>query len=320
MKQKILVTGGLGYIGSHLITNLSKYNDIIVIDKSKNYKIVKYLRKYYKNIKIYNTLINEYSIKKIFNENEVSLVIHLASYKNNAESFIKRNLYISENFLITKYICSEMILRNCFNIIFMSSAAIYNSFNKFKLTENIKINPDSPYALSKFLNEKYLENICLYNNKFKTISLRLFNPVGQSKSLKKYLIKNNDGLFENLENSTKNMNKFYIYGKNYPTSDGTAVRDFIHILDVMEAIKKIVKDIKKFRGYNLFNLSSNNGEKVKNIVESYKNHHNKNLKVIYKKPRIGDEYLSIGNNNKIKSQIKWRPKILKDDLIKYLYF
>jgi UDP-glucose 4-epimerase len=289
MKNSILLTGGSGYIGKHIYTFLikeyyPKYN-IILYDLVNN-----------------DDLCNYNNLDAIFKYNNIKYVIHLASFKNIEESINDPIKYYYNNILSTLNLLKIMQNNNCYNIIFSSSASIYGNQKSPIIEASISNNLDiSPYSKTKLYIENILNDLYNSNNKWNIIILRYFNPVGYN---------TNSGIFYNLINSYINNTTFYIYGNNYHTRDGTCIRDFIHIDDLVNShIISLEYIINNKNIFKIYNVGTGHGYTIKEIVNNFNNIlKNKNLKSIhyeFTNNRLGDIPISFANVDKINKELKW---------------
>ncbi len=184
--MNILITGGLGYVGSHLVTTLGTKNKIIIVDNLSNSKIstLKKIQKILKKkIFFYKKNISQKKeIRKILKKHEIETVIHLASLKSIPDSISNKKKYLDNNFLGTKKLVNAMIDENVYKLIFSSSAAVYGKPKYLPIDEKHPIKILNPYAFTKLLIEKYLISVSKKNNNFKIINFRYFNPAGAHKS------------------------------------------------------------------------------------------------------------------------------------------
>ena len=288
-KYTILLTGGRGYIGTHL------YNFL--------------LHKYYNhfNIIIYdlidnNDLCNYNKLDSLFKNNNIKYVIHLASFKNIEESISFPLIYYNNNIIGTINLLKVMENNNCYNIIFSSSASIYGTQKSPIIEDSISNNfYISPYSKTKLYIENILNDLYNSNNKWNIIILRYFNPVGYN---------TNSGIFYNLINSYINETTFYIYGNNYDTTDGTCIRDFIHIDDLVNShIISLEYIINNKNIFKIYNVGTGHGYTIKEIVNNFNNIlKNKNLKTIhyeFANNRVGDIPISFANVDKINKELNW---------------
>ena len=238
-----LVTGGTGYIGSHIVYSLVKRGDpVVVVDnlsKSKKTTLDKIKDLTKKNINFYEIDINDYDqLEKVFQENKIKKVIHLAGFKSVSESIIKPDYYMKNNYEGSVNLLNIMKKYSVYELIFSSSATVYGEPIQLPIDEEHSRKPLNPYGLSKKKVEDYMYNLSQTNEDWKFISLRYFNPIGASA-----LGFAGDFSFEKHENIMPKILKIYInkkgsfevYGNDYDTPDGTCIRDYIHVTDIARA-------------------------------------------------------------------------------------
>ncbi len=303
--NNILVTGGAGYIGSHivelLIKNKSKvfiFDNLITGYKKLINKKAKFIRGDIKNLKL---------LTKIIKDNKIDSIIHLAAYLNISEAEKYKNKYYKNNVVGTLNLVKACKNSNVKNIIFSSSCSIYGNI-KGSVNENKKPNPKSYYAFTKFKSEEIIKK---YSKKFnyKYGILRYFNVAGASKSGKIGEIETSHGhLIKNIAiQSQKLKSKINIYGNDYDTNDGTCVRDYIHVSDLADVHLKILQNISIKRKSIILNCGYGKGYSVQEIVDIFKKI-KKNIIIRYKKRRPGDVAQIYANTYKIRKVLKWKPK------------
>jgi UDP-glucose 4-epimerase len=303
--KNILITGGAGYIGSHITELLiQKKKKIFIVDNlSTGFKKLLNKKAYFINLNILNTA----KLNKIIIEKKIDAVIHLAASLSIAVGEKYPKLYYKNNVLGT-----NSLLKACKNslvkyFIFSSTAAVYEEGQKI-VSEKSKVNPKSVYGKTKLLAEK---QIILFCNKMKINYgiLRYFNVCGASTSGKIGIISKGDHLFKNISIEViKKKPVIKIYGNDYKTPDGTAIRDFIHVSDLAEIHYKVLKIISKTKKSKLLNCGYNRGLSVKQVVEEFKNQIRQPINVIFKSRRPGDMEMLISDNRYLKKLINWKPK------------
>ncbi len=310
--MSILLTGGLGYIGSH-IAKLYKKDDIVIIDNESNSKLN--YRDIFPKLKIYIDDLNKNSLKKIFHENDINQVIHLAGSKSVEESVLSPIKYYKNNFLSSMDLLESMDKYNIKNLIFSSSATVYGDSHSSPIKENFKTNPINPYGNTKASIEKLIIDYSLSNKDFSSIILRYFNPIGADKSGK--LLDNPKGESQNLMPiilEAVNGKELRIFGKNYSTKDGTCVRDYIHVLDLAECHILCLKYLKRNYGYEIFNVGLGKGLSVLDLIKTFEKSNKIKLKYKFSKKRKGDVAVSYACNKKIKYKLGWSPKYNYKDM------
>ncbi len=303
--DNILVTGGAGYIGSHIVEQLLKMKKrVLIVDNlSTGYKQL--INK--KAIFFFCDIKNFKNLNNIFRQNKISSVIHLAACLSVGEGQKKPKKYYANNVLGTKNIIECCKRNNIKNLIFSSTCAVYK--DKMRIVkENSKVNPKSVYGKTKLLGEKLIKTN-FKSSKINYAILRYFNVAGASRSGKIGQISKGDQLFKNLSiASLKIKPKINIYGKNYLTKDGTCVRDYIHVSDIAKihilVLQKIIKEKKSITlncGYGI-------GISVLDAVKEFQKQIGKKIKIIIKERRKGDMEEITAGISKIKNFIKWKPK------------
>jgi UDP-glucose 4-epimerase len=306
--KNILITGGAGYIGSHVTEVLIKNKRKVFIIDNLSTGFKRLINK--KAIFYKVNILNKDKIKKLIIKNEIDSIIHLAGSLiiGVGEKYPKR--YYKNNVLGTKSILSACKNTTVRNFIFSSTAAIYKD-NQQIVHENSKIQPKSVYGKTKIKAEKLIISFCKKHGTNYSI-LRYFNVCGASPSGKIGLIPSTDSLFKNISLAlTKKKPEIKIYGSNYKTKDGTTVRDYIHVSDLAEVHYKILRKISGNNKSLIVNCGYNRGLSVKAVVNEFTKQSNKKIKILYQKRRRGDLAIVIANNRKLKKTIKWEPKYSK---------
>jgi len=305
MIKNILITGGAGYIGSHI-------SEILVKNKKKIY-IVDNLSTGYRSLinkkaKFFKLNINNNkNIKKIIKENKIDSVIHLAASLIISEGEKYPKKYYRNNVIGTQNLlkaCSDSTIRN---FIFSSTAAIYRD-GQFKVTENSIIKPKSVYGKTKVKCEKIIRSFCKRKNINYGI-LRYFNIAGSSPSGKIGLINKSDHLFKNFSREImKKRPVLKIYGDDYKTKDGSCIRDFIHVSDIAEIHFKVLEKIDKTNKSKILNCGYNKGTSVLEVAKEFKKQSSKKVKILITKRRKADLVKIIASNNKLMRFVRWKPK------------
>lgn len=317
MKKKVLVTGGTGYIGSHCVVKLIENNFIpIIIDNfcNSSIQVIKNIKKITgQNIIYYKLDLRDHlKLKNVFIRNKIHAVIHFAGLKSLKESVDNPLLYFNNNISSTISLLQCMKENRIFKIVFSSSACVYNSNESTPWTEKTKTGEsNNPYGSSKYIIERILKDLSKFDSSWKIAIARYFNPIGNHPS---GLIRDNPrGIPNNLmpyivkvaEGKLPYLN---IYGTNYKTKDGTGIRDYVHVEDLVEAHVLMLKQFNKIKNYEIFNIGSGKGFSVKEIVKKFEKI--KKIKIPYKikKRRKGDVAISFAKNDKIKKILGWKPK------------
>ncbi len=301
----ILITGGAGYIGSHIVEQLvNSKNNIIILDNL----VTGYKRLINKKAKFIKAdLKNKRYLNKIINKNKIDTIIHLAAYLNVSEAENNKRKYYKNNIIGTKNLIESCKNSNIKNIIFSSSCSIYGNI-KGAVSENKKPNPMGYYAYTKYKGENLIKK---YSKKigYNYAILRYFNVAGASPSNKIGQIEKSHGqLFKNISiQALKKKPVIRIYGNNYNTKDGTCIRDFIHVSDLADIHVKCVHYLFKKKRSVILNCGYGKGYSVQDIINIFKKI-KKNSKVLYEKRRPGDIAQVYANAKKFKKILKWKPK------------
>ena len=303
--KNVLVSGGAGYIGSHIIELLLKKNfKVYILDNlSTGHKIL--INKKAKFFKL--DIGDSQRIKNIIAKYKIDSVIHLAAKTNIAEAERKPKEYFKNNITSTlKFVkaCKDSKIKN---FLFSSSCAVYQRDLKF-VSEKSKTKTKGIYGGSKLRGEKIVRKF--FNKKnYNFAILRYFNVVGASPSKKIGQITKNDQLFKNLSiQSIKKNPTFKIYGNDYNTFDGTCVRDFIHVYDLADLHIKILTKVNSLNKSVILNCGYGKGISVLQVINEFKKFKKEKTRIIYYERRSGDIIEMVANVKKLKKFIKWNPK------------
>lgn len=306
MVRNILITGGAGYIGSHIAEILiKKKKKVFIIDNlSTGHK--RLINKKAKFFKL--DISKKLKIKEIIKKNQIDSVIHLAANLIIGEGQKKPKKYFKNNVYGTEKLLDACRQSNVKNFVFSSTAAIYKD-GQHKVSENSVIKPKSVYGKTKIKAEKLIKSFSK-KNKINYSILRYFNIAGSSSSGKIGLInKNSDNLFKNFSiEIMKKKPKLKIYGTNYNTDDGSCVRDFIHVSDIAEIHYLVLEKINRMNVSKILNCGYNKGTSVLKVAEEFKRQTSKKVDIIYSKRRKNDLIEIIASNSKLTKFINWKPK------------
>ena len=304
--MNILLTGGAGYIGSHVaLSLLDSGNDITIIDNltTGNKDILP------KNINFYNCNINnKKKIKEIIQSSQFDILMHFAGYIKVEESVYQPEKYFENNTKNAISLFETCLENNLNNIIFSSTAAIYgNPKNNNPITENVILEPLNPYGESKMRTEKYL---LANKDKFNSIILRYFNVAGADTQLRTGLISEEATHLIKIisEVAVGKRSKILIYGNDYQTLDGTALRDYIHVSDLADIHVEAAKYLLKNKETNVFNCGYGKGYSVLEVINEANNITGNKIKFEFSKRRRGDAEKLVADVNKINKYIKWQPR------------
>ena len=306
MNRNVLITGGAGYIGSHVVELLvkKKFKVVIIDNLSRGFK--KLINK--NAIFIKADLNNTFLIKKIIINYKIHTIIHLAALTDVQESQKNKKKYYKNNVIGTMNLIKACKNSNVKNIIFSSSAGVYGNA-KSPVKEINKLNPINYYSQTKLDCEKLIIKFTK-EYKIQYFILRYFNVCGASLTNKIGIMsKKNNSLFKVVsKQSLKKKPIVNIFGKNFITKDGTSIRDFIHVSDLANIHFEIIKNEKKLKKSYILNCGYGKGYSILEIIKNFEKLIKKNIKIIFKKKRNNEIVISYSNNKKLIKLINWKPK------------
>ena len=326
--SKILVTGGLGYVGSHTcLLFLEKGFEVIAYDLLLNSEIKTYCKIKALISEINPNLVNKFSfvegdirdfklLSEVFLKNrlqgsEIQGVIHFAGLKSVEQSVEDPLLYWDFNVQGTINLLKVMENNNCKKIVFSSSATVYGESKNKLLDEQTLLTPRNPYGDSKLAIEKILTNLSSSHDNWKAGILRYFNPAGAHDSGKlgespKFKSEN---LFPKIcDVAAKKIEKIFIYGRSWPTKDGTCVRDYIHVMDLAEAHLSAYEYLTFEDKFFIFNVGSGIGTTVLELIRIFENTNGCNIPFEFVEKRSGDVSRLVADNKLIIEKLNWRAK------------
>lgn len=314
--ENILLTGGAGYIGSHtLVELLNRGYKVSVVDNFYNSceEAMRRVKKITgKSFQFYKSDIRDrVAMEKIFSENQFDAVIHFAGLKAVGESCQKPLEYYDNNIYGTLVLLETMKKFNVKKIVFSSSATVYGTPEKLPLTEDCKTGgTTNPYGTSKYYLEGILTDLYKSDNSWNVILLRYFNPVGAHAS--GLIGEDPKGIPNNLmpyvaQVASGKLQKINVYGNDYPTTDGTGVRDYIHVVDLalghIAAIEKC-----KENGVHIYNLGTGVGYSVLDMIHAFEKACGKKLPYEIAPRRSGDIATCYANSDKAERELGWKAK------------
>ena len=322
----VLLPGGAGFIGSHTAVELlNEGKDIIIIDNFSNSKpeVLESIKKITgKNFKFYEMdYLDNQKLEKVFQENEIEAVLNFAGFKAVGESVKKPIEYYKNNISGALVLLETMKKHNVKKFIFSSSATVYGDPEQIPITEDCKTGgTTNPYGTTKLFIEQILKDIYASDNTWDICILRYFNPVGAHESgligeepqgipnnLMPYIVRVADGQLKELS----------VFGNDYPTPDGTGVRDYIHVVDLAKGhVKALEKLEKEQKGLFIYNLGTGRGYSVLDMVKAFEKATGKKVPYKIAPRREGDIATCYADPKKAKEELGWSAEKTLEDMCK----
>ena len=324
--DKILVTGGLGFIGSHTVVELQNEGyDVVIIDDLSNssekvldgIEAITGNRPFFEKIDLKEKL----DVENFFvRHNDIKGVIHFAASKAVGESVQEPLLYYENNIATLVYILKELKKLPSANFIFSSSCTVYGQADKLPITEDAPVKQaESPYGNTKQIGEEIIKDTCNIVPNLKAIALRYFNPIGAHESVEigelplgvpqnlvPFITQTAIGLREQLS----------VFGDDYPTADGTCIRDYIHVVDLAKAhvvaLNRLLKGENK-ANFEIFNLGTGKGSSVLEVVQSFERVSGKKLNYKIVGRRTGDVIAAYADTTYANEELGWKSELTLDD-------
>ena len=324
--DKILVTGGLGFIGSHTVVELQNEGyEVVIIDDLSNSseKVLDGIAAITGKTPIFENLDlrEKNKVQDFFAKHkDIKGVIHFAASKAVGESVKEPLMYYENNIGTLVYILKELQKLPTASFIFSSSCTVYGQADELPITENAPVKKaESPYGNTKQIGEEIIRDTCEISENLKAIALRYFNPIGAHESvnigelpigvpqnLVPFITQTAIGLREQLS----------VFGDDYPTIDGTCVRDYIHVVDIAKAhviaLKRLLENKNK-SNYETFNLGTGTGSSVLEVIQSFERVSGKKLNYKIVGRREGDVVAAYADTNKANDELGWKTKLTLDD-------
>lgn len=326
--MKILVTGGLGYIGSHVVVELQQQGfEVIIIDNLSN-----------SSLQVLDGIVNITGIKPIFEKIDVREkkivqqffkkhdniigVIHFAASKAVGESVSNPLLYYENNVNSLVYILQELEKQESSHLIFSSSCTVYGQSDNLPIKESEPTKKaESPYGNTKKIGEQIIEDVCSVKPNIKAIALRYFNPIGahESSEIGELPI----GVPQNLvpfitQTAIGIREELSVFGNDYPTEDGTCIRDYIHVVDLAKAhvaaLKRLLESNNK-ENYEVFNIGTGEGSSVLEVIQSFEKVSGKKLNYKIVDRREGDIVAAYSDTTKANNVLGWKSQFNLDEAL-----
>lgn len=313
----ILVTGGLGFIGSHTVVELQQEGfEVIIIDNLSNTTLsvldritqITGIKPLFYNI----DLREKKAVHQFFEQHNVDGIIHFAAYKAVGESVQQPLAYYENNVGSLVYILQEMKARNLSNFIFSSSCTVYGQADELPITENAPVKPaESPYGNTKQIGEEIIKEAC-ESSDLEAIALRYFNPIGAHETT---LIGELPlGVPQNLipfitQTAAGIRAELSVFGDDYPTADGTAVRDYIHVVDLAKAhiaaLKRLLSNSNKHH-FEVFNVGTGTGSSVLEVIQTFEKVTGQKLNYKIAGRRAGDITAAYADTTLANQELGWK--------------
>ena len=319
--MSVLVTGGTGYIGLHTAVELIErgYEVIIADNLSNSSEAVLDKIKEITGVrpKFYLVDLTEKEpTEKIFDENKIEAVIHFAGLKAVGESWQKPALYYRNNITSSVVLAEIMAEHGCKKLIFSSSATVYGEPKSVPISEDFPLSTTNPYGTTKLMIEKIYTDLATSDKEWNITLLRYFNPIGAHKS--GLIGENPNGIPNNLmpyivKVAAGELYQLSVFGNDYPTPDGTGVRDYIHVTDLalghVASIEKMTEP-----GVHIFNLGTGKGYSVLEIVNAFEKVNGVKVPHVITDRRPGDIPMCYANPDKAKNELGWETKLGLEDM------
>ncbi len=311
--MKILVTGGAGYIGSHTVVLLHEAGyDVVVVDNLSNSKeeSLKRVEKITgKKTKFYKVdLVDLEKTDEVFRTEKPDAVIHFAGYKAVGESVEKPREYYRNNLISTLNVLDCMKKYGCNKIVFSSSATVYGVPKSVPIQEDFPLSVTNPYGSTKLMIENILRDLYVSDKTFNIAILRYFNPIGAHVS--GLIGEDPRGIPNNLlpyiaQVAIGKREKLSVFGDDYPTHDGTGVRDYIHVVDLAMGHIKAIEKLCTNPGIVTYNLGTGNGYSVLDVVKAFEKASGRKVPYVVVPRRSGDVAECYSNPKKAKEELGW---------------
>jgi UDP-glucose 4-epimerase len=311
--KKILVTGGTGYIGSHTVLELLNVGfEVIVMDNlinssSESLKRVENITG--KSVDFYQLdLLDIEGLNSLFGKYKFDAVIHFAGLKAVGESVEKPLFYYQNNVSGTLNLCEIMQKHGVYNMVFSSSCTVYGEPDVVPITEDESLSAVNPYGQTKLTIEYILKDLYRSDNRFNISLLRYFNPVGAHKSGE--IGEDPNGIPNNLmpyvtQVAIGKLKKLRVFGDDYPTHDGSGVRDYIHVVDLAHGHLKALEKLKENPGIDVYNLGTGTGYSVLDVIKAFEDATGENVPYEIVDRRPGDAAAVYADPSKAKNELNW---------------
>lgn len=320
--MKILVTGGAGFIGSHTILELlNSGHDVIVMDNLLNSKITSLERVEDLTGKSVSfeklDLLNIEGMDVLFKSHSIDSVIHFAGLKAVGESVEKPLFYYENNVTGTVNLCKVMDKYGVKRLVFSSSATVYGNPSESPIKETSELSATNPYGQTKLTIEHILRDLCVSDSEWKVSLLRYFNPVGAHESGK--IGEDPTGIPNNLmpyvtQVAVGKRERLSVFGSDYPTHDGTGVRDYIHVTDLAKGHLKALEHLEHESGAEAYNLGTGQGSSVLDVIKTFEKVTGKKIPYELTDRRPGDAAICYADPEKARKILGWETEKNLEDM------
>lgn len=324
--MKILVTGGLGYIGSHTVVELQNEGyEVVIIDDLSNSSLevlkgitaITQKQPYFVNLDLKTkTDVSDFFTK----HGDIAGVIHFAAHKAVGESVDNPLMYYENNINTLVYILQELKQLEQKNFIFSSSCTVYGQAEKLPISENAPVKPaESPYGNTKQIGEEIIRDVCKVDSRLKSIALRYFNPIGAHSSAQ--IGELPIGVPQNLvpyitQTAAGIRDQLSVFGNDYPTPDGTCIRDYIHVVDLAKAhvvaLNRLLNN-RNASNFEVFNLGTGKGSSVLEAIHSFETVTGVKLNYKIASRRPGDVTAAYAETTKANTVLGWKTELTLED-------
>lgn len=312
--MNILVTGGAGYIGSHTCVQLlDEGHNVIVVDNLQNSKkeALKRVEKLAGRTLTFHKadLVDRAAVEHIFESHDIDAVIHFAGLKAVGESVEKPLWYYHNNITGTLVLCEVMHNHDVKNIVFSSSATVYGDPHKVPITEDFPLQATNPYGHTKLMIEQILRDLHVADESWNVALLRYFNPVGAHESGE--IGEDPNGIPNNLlpyisQVAVGKLNKLHVFGNDYPTRDGTGVRDYIHVVDLADGHLRALEKLESNPGVVTYNLGTGQGYSVLDMVKAFEEASGREVPYEFADRRPGDIASCYADPSHAEQELGWK--------------
>ncbi|WP_448552209.1 UDP-glucose 4-epimerase GalE [Thalassotalea montiporae] len=322
--MSLLLTGGMGYIGSHTVVELLQLNqEVVIFDNLANAseavlarieKITGKKAKFFKG-----DICNREDLEQVFTEYDIDAVIHFAGLKAVGESTEIPLSYYHNNVTGSVNLFEVMAKHNCKRLVFSSSATVYGEHNQSPLVETMPTSATNPYGQTKLMIELILQDLAKSDPEWSIVNLRYFNPIGAHES--GLIGENPKGIPNNLlpyvaQVAVGRLGQLSVFGDDYDTPDGTGVRDYIHVVDLAQGHVKALNKLSELSGCHAINLGTGNGTSVLEIVETFKAISGKDIPYQIVPRRAGDIATVFADATKAQELLGWQTQLNLNAMIK----